>query len=230
MSKIKFTNILDIPNEFAPQPASKYIPQWYKDLNSYRSHSKKPNGNGQTDGTIKRCMPVFDAIEAGYILVSHADVFISQKNGQPYYEWPSGDPIEFHPISQAPNHPHNTGHKDTVPKWMNPWSIETPKGYSTLFVQPFHRESVFTILPGIVDTDTYSARVNFPFLLNNPTFEGLIPAGTPIAQVIPFKRDNWKMVFGNQEDIVKSHSTVKKLRTRIFDSYKSQFRQVKEYK
>lgn len=230
MSIIKFTNAFDVPIQFAPQPASKYIPQWYKEINSYRSKSKTTNGSGQTDGTIKRCMPVFDAIEAGYIIVSHADVLVSQRNNQFYYEWPSGDPIQFHPVSQLANYPNNKTHKDNLPKWMNPWAIETPKGYSTMFVQPFHRESVFTILPGVVDTDTYTTMVNFPFVLNDPNFEGLIPAGTPIAQVIPFKRDKWEMRFGDQEDINKSASTIKKLRSRIFDSYKLQFRQVKEYK
>jgi hypothetical protein len=230
MNTIKFTNVLDVPNEYSPKPASKSLPQWYKDLDSYRSKEKIPDGKGFTTATIKRCMPVFDAMESGYILVSHADVYISQVNGQPHYEWPSSDILEFHHISQAPTYPGNKVHKELLPKWVNPWAIETPKGYSTLFVQPFHRESVFTILPGVVDTDLYHARVNFPFVLNDINFEGLIPAGTPIAQVIPFKRDSWKMVFGNKEDIYESNFQVKKLRSRIFDSYKSQFRQAKEYK
>ena len=53
-----------------------------------------------------------------------------------------------------------------------------------------HRESVFTIMDGIVDTDSYNALVNFPFFLNDWSYEGLIPAGTPMAQVIPFKRED----------------------------------------
>jgi hypothetical protein len=32
--------------------------------------------------------------------------------------------------------------------------------------------------------------IHFPFLLKKG-FEGIIPAGTPLAQIIPFKRDNW---------------------------------------
>ena len=101
---------------------------------------------------------------------------------------------------------------------------------SCLFVQPFHRESKFTIFPGIVDTDTYSAQVNFPFVMNDNQWEGLIPAGTPIAQVIPFKRDSFKMELGNQINIQESKSITSKLRTRFFDSYKNQFWQRKEYK
>ena len=175
-------------------------------------------------------MPVFDAIVGGYVLYTNVDVWVSQKDGMPWYEWPSFEPISWHPVEQAPNHPNRNGHQATYPKWINPWAIQTPPGYSTLFVQPMHRESVFTILPGVVDTDQYNAPVNFPFVLNNIKFEGLIPAGTPMAQVIPFKRESWEMSLGTQEDFDKQNKTTIRLRTRFFDSYKSQFRQPKEYK
>ena len=171
---IIFTNTFDAELD-NPKPASKFIPDWYKDVESYMGGIKKPTGQGTTTGTIKRCMPVFDAINAGYIITLPADVYISQKDGQPYYEWSSLGLVQFHPVEQAPNHPNRNGHNAAYPKWMNPWSIKTPKGYSVLFTQPFHRESPFSILPGVVDTDTYTAPVNFPFVLNDITFEGLIP-------------------------------------------------------
>ena len=56
-----------------------------------------------------------------------------------------------------------------------------------------HRESLFTILEGIVDTDKYWNPVFFPFVMKDKTWEGRIPKGTPMCQVIPFKRDEWKM-------------------------------------
>jgi hypothetical protein len=113
---------------------------------------------------------------------------------------------------------------------MNPWSIKTEPGYSTLFVPPFHRESIFTILPGVVDTDQYSAAVNFPFVLNDWGFEGMIPAGTPMAQVIPFKRESWKMSLGSNKEIEKDKEITINVRSRFFDAYKSFYRQKKEYK
>jgi len=226
--EITFTNTSAVPDLYTPKPASESVPEWYKNLESYMSGKKIPTGEGQTSATIKRCMPVFDAITGGYILYTYADVYISQRNGQPWYEWPSFDPIQWHPIEQAPNHPRNNG--VSYPKWINPWSIQTPKGYSVLFTQPMHRESVFTILPGVVDTDEYTAPVNFPFVLNDVTFEGLIPAGTPMAQVIPFKRDSWKMELGDMAEREQQAKKTLLLRTRFFDSYKTFFRQPKEYK
>jgi hypothetical protein len=231
---ITFTNTLGVTEEYSPKPASHFIPEWYKKLESYMSGEKKPTGQGDTSATAKRCMPVFDAITGGYIIVSPADVYVSQKEDAtgkivPYFEWSNYSLIQFHPIEQMPEHPNRNGHV-AYPKWTNSWAIKTPKGYSTLFVQPMHRESVFTILPGVVDTDEYTAAVNFPFVLNDTTFEGLIPAGTPIAQVIPFKRDAWKMQLGNQNDYVEQQKVALKLRTKFFDRYKSMFRQPKEYK
>jgi hypothetical protein len=99
-----------------------------------------------------------------------------------------------------------------------------------MFVQPMHRESVFTILPGIVDTDEYYAPVNFPMVINNPEFEGLIPKGTPIAQVIPFKRESWSMQFGKDKQIKEQAKITAQLLTKFFDRYKTMFRANKEYK
>jgi hypothetical protein len=225
--KITFTNVTGADIE-APKPASRVVPDWYKNTSSYIGDEKKPAGNANTTATIKRCMPVFDALTAGYIIETPADVYVTVKDGGQWFEWSDFGLISFHPVEQAPEHPAKNGF--AYPKWTNPWAISTPKGYSTLFVQPFHRESVFTILPGIVDTDTYTAPVNFPFTINDPAFEGLIPKGTPIAQVIPFKRESWTMQLGTKEELLQQEKVSKMLQSKFFDRYKSMFWSKKEYK
>jgi hypothetical protein len=225
--KIIFTNTTGADLE-QPKPASRLMPDWYKNTQSYVNGAKKPSGDGGTTATIKKCVPVFDAITAGYIIESPADVFVSIKDGGQWFEWSDFGLISFHPIEQAPDHPARK--QFAYPKWNNPWAISTPKGYSTLFVQPFHRESVFTILPGIVDTDQYTAPVNFPFVINDPAFEGLIPKGTPIAQAIPFKRDSWTINIGDIKNLKAQANVTKKLHSKFFDKYKSMFWARKEYK
>jgi len=215
-------------------------------MESYVGGIKKPNGNGETGATIKRCMPVFDAIVAGYIITLPADVYVSIQEYEPkdaetgeviqdlptkkmqHFEWSNFGLVSFHPIEQAPEHPARNEHP--YAKWINPWSIRTPKGYSTLFVQPMHREAPFTILPGIVDTDEYFAPVNFPMVINDSNFEGLIPKGTPIAQVIPFKRDDWELQLGDIAELRAQQNITSKLNTKFFDRYKTMFRQDKTYK
>jgi hypothetical protein len=225
--KIKFTNTFGIDLDL-PQPAYKLVPEWYKETKSYLTGNKIPDGAGGTTATIKRCMPVFDAMTAGYIITLPADVFVTLKDGSQYFEWSALDLIGFHPISQAEKHPEKNQY--AYPKFINPWAIKTPKGYSCFFAQPMHRESIFTILPGIVDTDQYYATVNFPFVIKDSTFEGLIPKGTPIAQVIPFKRDRWELEIGKEEDIVAQLKLTQKLHLKFFDRYKNMFWTRKEFK
>lgn len=236
MKNIIFTKTFDVPDEYAPVPSYKEIPDWYKDTESYYNNNKVPSGDGGTSASIKRCMPVFDALTSGYLLLTYTDIWVSQREQnpdkpgvkEPWYEWPSLGPIAFHPVWQASKHPDSQD--ISVPKLVNPWSIKTPPGYSTLFIPPVHRKNIFVAFPGVVDTDVYTAPVNIVFTLSNRNFEGLIPAGTPIVQVIPFKRDAWEMSFGKEKDRESQNKVALKLKTKFFDSYKTLFRQKKDYK
>ena len=47
-----------------------------------------------------------------------------------------------------------------------------------------------------MDTDTFPNEINFPIIINGdkyPVLETTIKKGTPYVQIIPFKRDSWKM-------------------------------------
>ena len=245
MKFMEFTDMFGIPKEYHPKPSSFFIPDWYKDLNSYLNDGKKPGLNGRPETTAKKCMPIFDSICSGYIITTYCDIWVLQEDipegfdnnknikTQPIYKSSSGNPIEFHPVEQLPIHPNKGSHVILYPKFLNPWSIKTPKGYSTLFLPPLHRDSPFSILPGLVDTDKYIAPVNFPFVLKDAhTFEGLIPAGTPIAQAIPVKRDSWKINISdnNSDNVRKVQEVTTLLNSKFFDRYKTLFRQPKEYR
>ena len=229
MKKITFTNVLEL-DFFPPKPAAKEVPDWYKNTSSYVSEQGKViSNNGNSPHTVKKCIPVFDAMTAGYILYTQVDIQVNQQDGLPYYIWSSQDAISFHPIDQAPLHP--ARNEAPYPKWNNPYAISTPPGYSTLFVPPMHNPNgIFTILPGLVDTDTYKAPVNFPFVLNDAKWEGVIPAGTPMVQVIPIKRDAWEHKIGSDKENKEQSFVSAKLKTLFFNSYKRQFWSRKEYK
>jgi len=228
MKEITFTNKFGL-DFFSPQPATKVLPEWYKKQIEYVSGEKKPMENNSTSATVKKCMPVFDALTSGYILFTPVDVYVSQRDGMPYYQWSGQDAISFHPITQADEHPAKNGF--AYPKWMNSWGIKTPAGYSTLFIPPMHNpNNMFTVLEGVVDTDTYTETVNFPFVLKDPSWEGMIPAGTPMVQVIPFKRDAWKMKIGREKELKENAKIVSLLNTSFFNKYKTYFWSRKEYR
>ena len=45
------------------------------------------------------------------------------------------------------------------------------------------------ILDGVVDTDRYHAPVNLPFVALAGDGVHTLPKGTPLAQIVPFRRD-----------------------------------------
>lgn len=197
---------------------------------------KKPPLEGHaTSGTIKTCMPVLDVMTSGYFILSSADVFIQKTEQGRFYSWPNHNLITFHNQDQITGYPalQERMGSESVPKFTNHWIVETPKGYSCLFISPFHHDLPFTILPAIVDTDTYFNAINFPFF-PDPKFEGLIPKGTPIVQVIPFKRDNWEMEVNQIEDSKDSQKkwlgVQQNMFTQFFDRYKRSHWVGKSYK
>jgi len=229
MKNIIFTDTLTNNKVIdAPKPASSFIPEWYKKIESYINGKKMPTDYAN-NVTVKKCIPVFDAITSGYIITSPCDVYVEQKEGVPFYRWSNFDAITFHPIVQTIGHPASKDGLDS-PKFTNPWSIKTPTGYSVLVVSPMHHDLPFAILPGVVDTDTYNSPINFPFKLLDPKWEGLIPVGTPIAQIIPFKRESWSMKLGGEEEINTARYVSLKAHTKFFNNYKSFWWHKKEYK
>jgi hypothetical protein len=222
---ITFTNFLtEVAVEYSPRPASKFIPDWYKKMPVWIGKKQNPDSTP----TIKKCIPVLDAITAGYIIPTPCDIYVVIEDGEPVYKTPQGQNfIQSHPTKQA--HLHPLRNDFPFPKWINPWSIKTPKGYSVLFVPPMHNSNPwFEILPGFVDTDTYTNPVNFPFVLKDPTKECLIPAGTPMVQLIPIKRENWQHSFS--ENKKNQRNLYLYINSQFFDRYKRMFWNRKEYK
>jgi hypothetical protein len=235
MKKIIFIPTIDLVETlgFNPIPAKKEIPEWYKKIKSYIGEEKKISTDTNKQlGTIKKCMPVFDAMTSGYIIRTYADISIQKHKEGTHFAWSLGEGINWHSYQQIENYPSNfLNNGEPVPKFMNPWGIKTPKGYSVLICNPMHnKSSIFSILEGIVDTDKYDAPVNFPFIIIDKDFEGIIPAGTPIAQVIPFKRDRWTYsVSKKNKDKKNTFKTIFKLQTLFYDSYKTNFRDKKYF-
>lgn len=231
--KIIFTDIQNVDGVLAkPKPASEYIPEWYKQAKPYTDPSgkKAPTTDGTPYATIKRCMPLYDMMTAGYIMETPYDIYVRQTEDGPYFQWGDTDALHFQSMEQFQNHPYSRDINYAV-RINIPWSIKTPKGWSVLIMQPTHRqETPIQILPGIVDTDNYAIPFNMFIILSDPNFEGMIPAGTPFAQVIPFKRESWVSELGGEKEREKAKADNAKMSTVFFDRYKKFWWKRKDYK
>jgi hypothetical protein len=174
-------------------------------------------------------MPVFDMMTAGYHITLPCDVWVKNDGNNINFK-PASD--DLHLVSgqrkdQYENYPIANEYYDVVFKWTNNWIVNTPKGWSCLFVHPYHYEDLpFKTLSGMVDTDKYPASVNFPFLFRKD-FQGLIPKGTPIVQIIPFKRE--KMIHEYSYDTGFFKRLWNKAHTEFFNRYGKNFREKKVY-
>ena len=233
MNKIIFTDIHHPDGVLdKPKPASEYIPKWYKDAKSYLDPSgkKAPTLDGSPMATVKRCMPLWDLMTAGYIIETPYDIYVRQTPTGPYFQWGMDEAIAFQAMEQFQNHPFSRDINYAV-RIVHPWSIKTPKGWSVLICEPQHQEPTPIITAnGIVDTDNYSLPFNMFLKLRDPEFEGMIPAGTPFVQVIPFKRESWISELGGEKERNKYQSDVRKFSTVFFDRYKKFWWNRKEYK
>ena len=231
--KIIFTDIHNPDGVLdKPKPASEYIPEWYKKAKPYTDPSgkKAPTLDGTPYATIKRCMPVYDMMTAGYIMETPYDIYVRQTEDGPYFQWGNTDAIAFQDVKQFQNHPYSRDINYAV-RITIPWSIKTPKGWSIMVMEPQHHEQgPITCASGIVDTDEFSIPFNMFLKLRDPNFEGMIPAGTPFLQIIPFKREAWKSELGGEKEKQKFNYDVAKFKTVFFDRYKKFWWNKKEYK
>ena len=193
-----------------PVPAKTHFPEWFRRLPAVNKQHLTATSTGLT---IKRCMPFLDALSAGWIVPLAATVRLEiTDNGKTVNAgWQfDRELVSYHGLQQVAGNP-----REPRPpcKFHNQWIIRTPPGWSCLFVPPLNRpHPVFEALSGIVDTDTYHAVVNFPFFATAPDGVYVIEKGTPIVQVIPFRRSDVEI-----EGVVRSETPEEgETRERIF--------------
>lgn len=180
-----------------PVPSSSLLPDWYKRQSGYVGGTKSILEDGHYNHTVKQCMPALDSMSSGYIIPLPQDVeVVNNEDGGYGVRWPSDvfKQISSHSLEQISEMPLNANMWDPIAwKFHNPWIIKTPPGYSCLFTQPmWHEDLPFRCFSGVVDTDTYHVQaVNFPFVFQNG-FRGLLRTGTPMIQVVPFRREDWE--------------------------------------
>lgn len=204
--RIKFHAINDLAfrslNAF--KPARTYIPDWYKKSELWVGGNEITySPEGLPYKAIKHCMPFLDSLTSGYIIELWQDVRVYKADdGSVRTSWfdLSFPPLQERDPNVSPLVPAPKGCDSQQFTWSMPFGIETPPGYSVLYTQPLNRNELpFVTMSAIVDADSSMIPGGNVPVFFEKDFEGIIPAGTPIAQIIPFKRDNWDSEVVNDE-------------------------------
>ena len=158
----------------------------------------------QTDNKFDRCPGMWDYANAGYIITAHTDIHIKANKVGVIIKVGSNI-TELQPQQFEFNFVDGMTTIDNVKQYAAkvplPWSIQAKSGYSA-YVMPAimhvdYLDKIF-IYPGIVDFDKFHT-INFAFSPIKEC-EFTIYAGTPILQVIPFKREKITAECGKTTD------------------------------
>lgn len=199
-NKIKFVSNrpwLKKDSSSVPVPTIKEMPEWFRKADRFAINPMTKDYWVGPDGgkipTWKACPAIFDILSTGYVLRTPCDLKFYLKNSKIAVEVTDPKYKDF--CTERPFMPqfvHPQGYYQEHFAWYPDWAVELPDGYSALYTHPLNRFDLpFFMTTGIIDNDKVKLPGTMPFFIIKG-FEGTIPAGTPYAQIIPFKREDWK--------------------------------------
>lgn len=182
-----------------PVAARAALPAWLRTMPA----SAFSELHGQEIRTVKQCPPFVDAMAHGFLIPLPCDVTV--RDGRFSWSWDlpplsiethPRSPLSFHTPAQVTGTPfHDAGR--TVIKFNSFWTIELESGYSLFATHPVNRADLpFRLLTGMVDSDRFNdVGILFPAVWSDPHYDGILRAGTPVAQCFPVSREAPGLVF-----------------------------------
>jgi len=231
---------LSLESQSKPLPTIKTIPEWYRKADRFAVNPmtgkpwEMPDGSGKIP-TWKACPAVFDIMGTGYVYRTPCDIdFFEDSSGQIQAKVLDSQYADFlQERMTMPQFVTPRGYHDKHFAWWSDWAVEVPEGYSVLYTQPFNRfELPFLTTSGIIDNDKVHLPGTMPFFVAKG-FTGILPAGTPYAQMLPFKREHWEseidVAIGYEEMLKKNHENSDKYRVKDGGVYQKEVWERRKY-
>lgn len=211
------------------------MPEWFKKIDKF--HGGKLSIVPYNTITVKSCAPFMDAFLTGYCMPAPVDFLVEQTPMGPKISWSWFDIDEIYKETDfvierdknmIPTLPIPKGYHDNHFSWGTKQILKVEDGYSLLITHPLNRDDLpFRTLSGVVDANYAMNGGKLPFLLQEG-FEGIIKAGTPIAQIIPIKTEPW--VLERNTNLLKEAKLARNESVKtIIGWYKNKFWKRKEY-
>lgn len=194
-----------------PTPAEIHTPEWF--LNMPVTAYNKPLNINPSNYTVRTNPRFSDVFSMGYSVVTPYDIEIcdtkdtlpEEMKNNPTIGFTDSPAVVFSypglPILNSVDYlahvhiePVTNSYVDIPYTWSFWFSLQTPPGYSVLITNPLNINNLpWHTTSLVLDSDKQETHVtSLPFYVLKPTDFKIIPKGTPIAQIIPFKRDSWK--------------------------------------
>jgi hypothetical protein len=188
-----YTFIEEVHDLYAPENSSRFVPQWWKELET--TYSSRVDFPLIKSTTMKRCVGIIETIKNGFILPLWSDVAINltKDADQRYYRYHFANQrsvIEHHSSIQYGKFI-DTNEIQHL-KLVSPWKFKEKTGTMFNLSQPTWHLGThvkdFCIIPGVTDFK-YQNSTNIQMLGYYPETDGtrhiLIEAGTPMYHATP---------------------------------------------
>lgn len=192
-----------------PEPALAVRPSWWDDMPYYTGAfgSEEAGFRHKQFSTIKNCPAISDGISFGYMLFSQFDFFVDATDPEtlqwagpevsiPAYQYAEMTLMHVPGDGNYDGFPPPVGFNKNLVKISSLWSVKTEPGYSLWITNPMYRTNLpLRTIDGVLDSDKMPAVFPLNFWVRQG-FAGTVKAGTPLAQIIPFKREDFTAHYG----------------------------------
>lgn len=173
-----------------PEPASKHLPEWYRHLP--HQASGRDARISLDDKTARKCAPLLDAMTAGWIMKLPYETEVSIDRSTKQMQVRSRGSEELTTIFPWRAVGGERSDFDYPPIQINlRWIVKVPPGHSLFVVPPLNRDEyadLFRPYAGFIDADKRFNQMNTVIQWQRD-YTGVLDAGTPLVQIIPFRRD-----------------------------------------
>jgi len=220
-----------VTRKYSPiRPAAEFIPEKFNKMPAVLKKEEHARDNMYS---VKICPGLQDYIGHGYVIPAWCDMeFKIDDNNHPHLTY--SDPS----LKHAVHYPEQVGDFldtkfpiRTPVKLDNPWFTYTKKDWSIMYLpMHFHENPYFEAIPGVSDHDRGPGRSPLNIMLKtNKDFT--IKQGTPLVQMIPFKRQTVTARSGDlQEKTINRYHSLIKTRFLTFKGWRWFMTEKKQFK
>ena len=168
------------------RPAKEFFPEKFNDLPTILEEGEYQKTNIYS---IKICPGLRDYMGNGFVIPAWCDMHIKIIDGVPEIIYSDFDIKKMYHLADQVGDFLDTKFLVRTPvKLDNPWWTYTKKGWSILWLpMSFHENPYFEAIPGVIDHDKGNGSAPINIMLKTDK-DFTIEQGTPIVQMVPFKR------------------------------------------
>jgi hypothetical protein len=182
-----FTTQSAINELFPIQKASKFYPDWWKNLPKTFNRTNSW-GLSIPQSTMKACNGFINMYQNGFMIPLWSDLIVETSHVKWLYEFSA--PSEIH--SHDPEQLGNIGDTYHHLKLISPWIFREKTGIKFTWMASTYNQidrlQAYHVLPGIMDYK-YNCGTNINLLFPKVVNKQLIKAGTPLVHIIPMSEN-----------------------------------------